>query len=651
MRRAVVLAVIPLAFLVFGAGPSAAHAGYESSDPADGAVLDTAPTAVSITFTEPPDLALSSVEVLDAGGSDVAVGPPVSAGARSLSVPLEEGLPDGAYTVSWRVVSFTDGHPSSGVFAFGIGAPPPPGPGADTGSGVTPSALSIGAKAAFYAGAMLLLAVAVVGVGLFAGRPSSLPLLALGAAVLMLLGGALMLLAEQRTLAVSTGELVRSSTGQPYLWLVAAGVAGVVFTAVGLAHPRRPGILWGAGVAAAAAMFVRATSGHAAAATPAWVQEGLQWFHFLAAGIWIGGLVLIVVLVGSSPEPPVAAAKRFSSLAAVMVGVVVLTGILRSREELGGFGWFLDATDSSYGTALLFKVVVALVVIGFGAVNRFRTLPRLDRTATPLRRIVSVEVIAAAGVLLLTGTLTGLDPEAVRSEPVSRAPTAVTTEGTDFATTTRVRLTVTPGTPGTNRFDARVLDHDTGTPRPADQVTLRLGSVTTPGVPVTSVELEAAGNTWTARSGALALAGTWSVEALVRTGGDVVEIAMTLSTRQDGAVQTSRDQQGLPTLVTTAFHDGVEIETFVDPGTAGANQVHVTVFAPDGTGLPTRRIVVVAAPEQGPPQRAPQTVFGEGHVVADTQLDAGTWTFDVVATAEDGQVYQATWTETIETPP
>ena len=64
--------------------PAQAHAGYESSDPADGAVLDAAPATVSITFTEPPDPALSSVEVLDAGGTDIVAGPASVQGPRTL---------------------------------------------------------------------------------------------------------------------------------------------------------------------------------------------------------------------------------------------------------------------------------------------------------------------------------------------------------------------------------------------------------------------------------------------------------------------------------------------------------------------------------------------------------------------------------------
>jgi hypothetical protein len=259
-----------------------------------------------------------------------------------------------------------------------------------------------------------------------------------------------------------------------------------------------------------------------------------------------------------------------------------------------------------------------------------------------------MECVVGLGVLVLTATLTGLNPNANASDEAPPAPVSVTVQGSDFATTTTIRLTASPGTPGANRLDAHVLDYDDGTPMTVDQVALHVGSVTNPGVPAANVELQPGEDVWSAETGALSLAGTWTIDAVVRTGADVVEVPLVLVTRQGGAVVTTQAQPDLPTIVTTTTPDGVEIETYVDPGAPGANQVHVTVFAADGTGLATRRIVVVATPRSGAPQRLSQTAYGDGHVVADAHLEPGTWTFDVVATAEDGPVYQSTWTETIE---
>src|SRR5947209_7283182 len=46
-------------------GSAFAHALRVSSSPDDGATLSQAPSSVSITFTEPPDVNLSRISVLD----------------------------------------------------------------------------------------------------------------------------------------------------------------------------------------------------------------------------------------------------------------------------------------------------------------------------------------------------------------------------------------------------------------------------------------------------------------------------------------------------------------------------------------------------------------------------------------------------------
>jgi methionine-rich copper-binding protein CopC len=82
-RRAAAAAVLAGLWLVAGgAGPAAAHAMLRGSDPAGGASLERAPRAVTLTFTEAPDPALSVVHVLDTSGRPVSAGPARSPAAR-----------------------------------------------------------------------------------------------------------------------------------------------------------------------------------------------------------------------------------------------------------------------------------------------------------------------------------------------------------------------------------------------------------------------------------------------------------------------------------------------------------------------------------------------------------------------------------------
>ncbi|KJY31493.1 ABC transporter [Streptomyces sp. NRRL S-495] len=113
-----------LALLLAGAGPAAAHAALQSTDPAQNAVLPTAPQAVTLTFSEAVSLSSDSVRVLDPTGRAVDSGSPTHADGKdnTARVGLGSGLANGTYTVAWRAVS-EDSHPIGGAFTFSIGAP------------------------------------------------------------------------------------------------------------------------------------------------------------------------------------------------------------------------------------------------------------------------------------------------------------------------------------------------------------------------------------------------------------------------------------------------------------------------------------------------------------------------------------------------
>ncbi|MGH2526504.1 MAG: copper resistance CopC family protein, partial [Actinomycetota bacterium] len=149
--------------------PALAHAALDESDPASGEILQTPPDEIRLTFTEPPDLSLTTIGI-DAGGVPVATtGPPerVPGTEREIRLGLPE-LGDGVYIVTWRTVSETDGHVTAGAFTFGVGVTrgevsgvvprdetPPPTPLAVTG------------KWGLYVGLAVLFGAAVAGLVVF----------------------------------------------------------------------------------------------------------------------------------------------------------------------------------------------------------------------------------------------------------------------------------------------------------------------------------------------------------------------------------------------------------------------------------------------------------------------------------------------------
>ena len=673
LANGIVIGLLAMLVLAVGRSPASAHANLASSVPAGGTSIPEAPSELRLTFTESPDPALSTILVLGSGGTKVSVGPPTLQPPRTLTVSLPTHMPTGVYTVSWQVVSRQDGHETAGVFAFGVGPvqgaiSPGVAPAPST-SGPTP--LAVSAKTALYGGSMLLLGAAVVGLGLFRGAPRSLRIVGLAASLVAFAGAVGLLISEQHTVGVALNDLVQTATGRPYLWLIVATLAAAVCAVLAAARERWRAALWGSGAAAVVAMAIRASSGHAAAAPDPLLQQAYQWLHLVAAGLWIGGLVLLLVLLRErlgTGRPPTQEARRFSNLAVWSVGVVAVTGLLRAVSELGGMSNLLDGLRASYGLTLIAKVAAGLVLIGLGATNRLRNVAILAEDERPLRRLVGAETVLALGVLVLTGVLTGLNPPVAAAAAAATGPPPVTgsAAGADFATTTRVSLTMTPGFAGPNAFRAEVTGYDTGSPVSADVVTLRFRSVTRPDLPVSQIRLARPMNhqdmgsqapdaqgmdgAWVGQGTAVSVMGTWRVTALIRSGASIVEVPMTLITNSQGTTSTVAIS-GAPVTTTTSFPDGVSLQSFVDPGTAGPNPVHVTAFAPNGRELPLGGVVIVVTPDGGEPLRPPIQRFSPGHMAANTTLDAGGYVVDIVATARDGRSYESTWPLTIAPAP
>lgn len=122
IARTIAATMLALALGVGGAAGAAAHTALTGSDPADGAALATAPTTVTLTFSEAINPAFANIAVSAADGSNRVSGPAKVDGPR-LSAPIDSDLPGGDYTIGYRVVS-ADGHPVTGEVRFSVAAAP-----------------------------------------------------------------------------------------------------------------------------------------------------------------------------------------------------------------------------------------------------------------------------------------------------------------------------------------------------------------------------------------------------------------------------------------------------------------------------------------------------------------------------------------------
>jgi copper resistance protein D len=154
--------------------------------------------------------------------------------------------------------------------------------------------------------------------------------------------------------------------------------------------------------------------------------------HLMAAALWPGGLVpLLIVLLQqyravdqSSKRFAADVVQRFSAVSLVVVGLLIATGLLNTYFIVGSPG-ALFTTD--YGRLLLLKIALFILMLGLGAWNLLVLKPRLSRAAMvesqaaaaatmPIQlliRSVACETFLAAGVVLVVGFL-GTSPPPMR---------------------------------------------------------------------------------------------------------------------------------------------------------------------------------------------------------------------------------------------
>jgi nitrogen fixation protein FixH len=260
---------------------------------------------------------------------------------------------------------------------------------------------------------------------------------------------------------------------------------------------------------------------------------------------------------------------------------------------------------------------------------------------------VGGELVLATGIFALTGALTGLPPAGGMQPATTGGARPLVVIGNDFATTTRVRLEVTPGTVGPNRFVARVTDYDTGQPVPADRVSLEFSLPGDPDVG-SSIPLERREDgSWTATSTALAIVGDWRVRVLVQDPTGSTEVPLEIRPRVLPPRIEVSQQQGQPDLYTITFSTGVQIQTYVDPGSPGMNQLHVTAFDASGQELPLAQVKVQANGPHGP-AGLEMLRFSPGHFVANLHIVPGKWAFLIRASGKDGAELSARFEETFQ---
>lgn len=210
------------------------------------------------------------------------------------------------------------------------------------------------------------------------------------------------------------GPLIGSSSwGHAWVIQLVGALVGVAGFTLAL-HDARGRAGWRiAGLAALLAAAGTALAGHAAAAE-GWrapVLVAADFLHVLAAGVWVGGVMMLAVAVLTRAAAPAVAnvVRAFSPWALSSAATLVVTGILAAWAHVEEP---LAPWRSYYGRVLLLKVALVVLIVLLGALNWQKLGPASSTSSgnTTLRRSVWLEVMVALAVLAATAMLVAIDP-------------------------------------------------------------------------------------------------------------------------------------------------------------------------------------------------------------------------------------------------
>jgi len=149
------------------------------------------------------------------------------------------------------------------------------------------------------------------------------------------------------------------------------------------------------------------------------IHLAADFMHLLAAGLWLGGLIPLALLLDSLRrfreehwgQVACHTAGRFSALGILAVGILLLTGMVNISFLVAGMR---ALTEKPYGRLLLLKLALFVAMFCVAGINRQYLLPRLcseagsDQSAPTVRKLVRstlVETALGFGIIVIVGIL------------------------------------------------------------------------------------------------------------------------------------------------------------------------------------------------------------------------------------------------------
>ncbi len=540
------LLFLPFLILIIGIPSAYAHPFLVDSEPGQGQNAAVGTTQIIVFYSEAIEIDFSELKVFDSNGNKIDNMDTAYYEGESSLVITTPSLEDGIYTVTSKVLSKIDGHLVQAAIIFGVG---------ETQVDLSlleaqeESEITFLAEAAArfpgIIGQTVVLGSVISGIVIWGTQrkrfgKESRDLVnqtyrfkfakLTGISLVAVFASNFIILAVQ-TLRLETSPIDVIDTAFGTTWLIRM-IITIILLGIWFWMERKPHISPKKHIPMLAAslvlIFTTTMMGHGAA-TELTAPIILDYVHNLLASVWIGGViffgfVLLPTLASldgiQKAKVTLAMLPRYSGMITIALGILIITGPTLL--------WFLESdvaslTNSTYGSLIIAKIMLAIVLIGFGAFYQFKIQRQAERnlksgktfTFNKLSKPLKAEAMVGIALLGVVALLVNSSLPAGEIQTVDAQGITLGFSSTLFSEQAKFDVSVIPLGVGPNTISVLV-SNVSGEPLP-DISDLKI-KVSNPQRNIAPIEIsitELKSNDGTTRyegDATFGFAGTWEIE-------------------------------------------------------------------------------------------------------------------------------------------
>ena len=540
------LLFLPFLILIIGIPSAYAHPFLVDSEPGQGQNAAVGTTQIIVFYSEAIEIDFSELKVFDSNGNKIDNMDTAYYEGESSLVITTPSLEDGIYTVTSKVLSKIDGHLVQAAIIFGVGETQVDLSllEAQEESEITflPEAA---ARFPGIIGQTVVLGSVISGIVIWGTQrkrfgKESRDLVnqayrfkfakLTGISLVAVFASNFIILAVQ-TLRLETSPIDVIDTAFGTTWLIRM-IITIILLGIWFWMERKPHLSPKKHIPMLAAslvlIFTTTMMGHGAA-TELTAPIILDYVHNLLASVWIGGViffgfVLLPTLASldgiQKAKVTLAMLPRYSGMITIALGILIITGPTLL--------WFLESdvaslTNSTYGYLIIAKIMLAIVLIGFGAFYQFKIQRQAERnlksgktfTFNKLSKPLKAEAMVGIALLGVVALLVNSSLPAGEIQTVDAQGITLGFSSTLFSEQAKFDVSVIPLGVGPNTISVLV-SNVSGEPLP-DISGLKI-KVSNPQRNIVPIEIsitELKSNDGTTRyegDATFGFAGTWEIE-------------------------------------------------------------------------------------------------------------------------------------------